>query len=186
MLDDLLYVRGLVVVLAVVVPVGTVLVSLALESLRRTSPRAARTTTWLLVAVAAVAVGLVTLPPRAQGLRVRHQPILNPWDTLSVVLQRGGWHLPQQFALLNLLLLLPLGALLALNLSARKALLLVIGTSLVIEAAQWWLALGREADAADVLLNVIGGALGVGLALAVQALLPARSAAAAPQATSGA
>lgn len=74
--------------------------------------------------------------------------------------------------LANVLLFLPLGFALALNgFGVRRAALLGMAGSLVVEAAQLSIVTGRDANPADVISNAAGAALGAWLALTLPRLL---------------
>ena len=122
----------------------------------------------VLTAVTAVAVTLtlaLTMAPAGEsGTRLAWN--LNPLPTLRVIVTgEASRYGTQMDALGNLLLILPLGCLLALLAGSRVAALLVVAVSLSLETTQWLMATGRQPEVADVLLNAVGGFVGIGLAV---------------------
>ena len=170
MLDDLIDARRLAVVVVTAVPVLVVVATVVLAQLRERRPATARAWLLALTAVCLGAVALLTLPPRQGTPHVRVAPVLDPWTTLQHVFAGDGRREAVAFALANLLMLFPLGCFLGLLVRPWWALLLVLATSVAIETLQWLMAVGREPDAADVLLNTVGGAVGVLVAATCAAL----------------
>jgi glycopeptide antibiotics resistance protein len=152
-------------VLPVVVPLGAVVLALLLWTLHRSGrwsvPRAA-----VAVALSVYAAGIVAntvFPifldkPRAHVPWTAHLA-LTPWTGYQV-----------DDAVTNVVVFAPLGALVALVLarpSWRRVMAVVTASSLAIEVTQYvtahLLGGGHIADVLDLLFNVVGGAVGLGL-----------------------
>lgn len=118
-----------------------------------------------LAAVALTLALVMTMRP-ADELGTRPRPRLNPLPLLELVLVGGpGAAEARLQALGNFLLLLPLGTALGFLMRPSVAALLLLSVALSLEATQWLLATGRVAETADVMLNLAGGLLGLGLSM---------------------
>ncbi|HET8969498.1 MAG TPA: VanZ family protein [Candidatus Nanopelagicales bacterium] len=149
-----LFVLGVAVVAAVLAAIG----------LRYAAPLAQ--VVLVVVVIASVTLVLYTTmrPAAASGVRLR--PHLNPLPTFSAVLDGGPGSIVFQQALGNLLLMLPFACALTLLAGWRAALVSSLVFSVSVEIAQWVLATGRLAETSDVVLNVTGAAVGIGIAVA--------------------
>lgn len=121
------------------------------------------------LAVYGVALALVAFWPshvdRDAGPLLRAIERLLPWATYDVV----------EFVS-NVLLFVPLGAVLAfvLRRAPWATVAVGLGTSAVIELAQWMLLPGRTGSVLDVVANTLGTVVGCAAGLAVRAVLAAR------------
>lgn len=149
------------------VPVVAFAVAYLAGALRPRWPRFVTGLAAALVFPALTLALLMTMSPGSESA-TRLPPAWNPWPLLSKVLA-GNASLRAE-TLGNLLLLLPLGAALALLLRPSRAGLLVVAVALSLETTQWLLATGRQAETLDVLLNSAGGLAGIGLAVWAQRL----------------
>jgi glycopeptide antibiotics resistance protein len=112
-----------------------------------------------LLAYLPVAVVLTMTPARGGEIT----PNLAPLAGIVATFRDGGIGFGVVQLVGNLLLLLPLGALLPVALPGarlRDAVLVALAVSLTIELVQWRVAAGRMADVDDVWLNTVGAALG--------------------------
>jgi glycopeptide antibiotics resistance protein len=112
-----------------------------------------------LLAYLPVAVVLTMTPARGGEI----PPNLVPLAGIVATFRDGGLAFGVVQLVGNLLLLLPLGALLPVALPGarlRDAVLVALAVSLTIELVQWRVAAGRMADVDDVWLNTVGAALG--------------------------
>jgi glycopeptide antibiotics resistance protein len=157
-------------------PVVAVIVLLAARRRDRDLPdRERRWTTLLDLGVglnllAVAAVTLVPIDPARTGLERGVQ--LRPGASiLTVATTSVDGSVVVRLLVLNVLLFVPLGMMLALRTrSLRHTLAVAALTSLAIEVAQALLPLGRTSNVDDVLLNVLGAAVGAGLVALVRRL----------------
>ena len=152
-------------VLPVVVPLGAVVLALLLWALRRSgrwsAPRVA-----VAVALSVYAAGVVANTVFPVFLdRVRADV---PWSEYLVLSPTAEYEAAD--AVVNVLVFVPLGVLVALVLarpSWLRAMAVVTAASLAIEVTQYvtahLLGGGHIADVHDLMFNVVGGALGLGL-----------------------
>lgn len=138
--------------LAAALLVGTLFVFNRLitdEKFRRGTQR----TTWLLIGAWALSLGSLTL----SGLADQSSRVVNVILFRSLISPVGGVDWSQLLG--NILLFVPLGALLPLVLSRLRlvgVVAIAFGVSLFVETAQYWLATGRMADINDLILNIMG------------------------------
>lgn len=120
--------------------------------------------TGLLAVSVTLTLALTMAPADDPGNRLPWN--LNPLPTLKVIITgEASRYGSQMDALGNLLLILPLGAFLALLAGWRAATLIVVAVALSLETTQWLMATGRTPELADILLNAGGGMVGVLLAV---------------------
>jgi glycopeptide antibiotics resistance protein len=152
-------------VLPVVVPLAVVVLALLLWSLRRrgrwSTPRVA-----VAVALSVYAAGVVANTVFPVFLDKPRADV--PWSEYLVLVPWTEYEVGD--AVLNVLVFVPLGALVALVLarpSWPRVMAVVTAASLVIEVTQYLTAHllggGHVADVHDLLFNLVGGALGLGL-----------------------
>jgi glycopeptide antibiotics resistance protein len=109
---------------------------------------------WLVIAAA------LTLTPVPAETR---PPILVPLAGIRLAFEQGGLGFGVLQVVGNLLLLLPVGALLPLafrGVGLRHILAAGLAISLGIELAQWGMSAGRQPDVDDVWMNTLGAAAG--------------------------
>lgn len=155
-----------IVVVGSVVTVGAVAWRVAASPGERRE-HAERALTSALLAIYGTALALVTLTP---GHLPERRPVaLVPWGATGIAS-------PLQ-AVMNLLLLVPLGILIPLRwptMAHRTRVLLVVAVPIAIELAQFALGVSRVASTSDALLNALGGLLGLGLVAVVRRVSASR------------
>jgi len=119
---------------------------------------------------------VVSQPPAGDGSFVNIVPLRSVWNVLTSSDLRTST--PVRNLLLNVLLFVPSGFLVALRLPQhplRFACLAGLAVSLLVEATQFALLRGRAVDIDDLILNTLGAVLGGGLALVMFKLFAVRA-----------
>ena len=119
---------------------------------------------WLASSLALI--GLLTLTPVERGAGLGFPALQTSHIVTEVVTGQSSsytwpdWHDP----IANVLMMLPLATALSMQWSARRVELAVSTLSMCIECTQYFYGHGRTAQISDVILNSIGGIVGVGIA----------------------
>ena len=142
-----------------IVLVVLVIMSACYHAMRTSHRRGVQTAQFLWVTAALVLILVMTLSRSTPWIPISMRS-LHSVSHIPPTVHRMNWRDP----IGNVLMTIPLATALALTWSRRRTILAVCALSTTIEITQHFYGHGRNSQLSDILLNTLGGALGVGIA----------------------